>query len=94
MMMDITNKAKRAVSKEYDDMKRRPIDFSYETHEIEISQILNRMILKAKFDNVSIEHLSRYISRSIQNYYRDYANEELQAMIEEDMADASLNFKL
>ena len=94
MMMDITNKAKRAVSKEYDDMKRRPIDFSYETHEIEISQILNRMILKAKFDNVSIEHLSRYISRSIQNYYRDYANEELQAMIEEDMADANLNFKL
>ena len=94
MMMDITNKAKRAVSKEYDDMKNRPIDFSYETHEIEISQILNRMMLKTKFDNVSIEHLSRYISRSIQNYYRDYANEELQVMIEEDMADASLKFNL
>ena len=85
-MMAITNKAKRAVAKEYDDMKKEAIDFSYETHEYEISSILCRMILKSKMDNLSIQSLSRYISRSIQNYYRDYADNEIKEMVERDMS--------
>lgn len=85
-MMAITNKAKRAVAKEYDDMKKESIDFSYETHEYEISSILCRMILKSKMDNLSIQSLSRYISRSIQNYYRDYADKEIEEMVERDMS--------
>lgn len=92
LLMDITNKAKKAVIKEYDDMKKESIDFSYEFHEDEISQVMSRMIMKAKYDNVSISHLSRFISRSVQNYYRDYAEQVLQEIIEKDMLNS--NFKL
>ena len=91
LMMDIINKAKKAVSKEYADMKNE-FDFTYESHESEISKVMNIMILKAKFDNISINHLSAYISRSIQNYFRNYAEELLQQIIEEDMYSA--NFKI
>ncbi|WP_051087874.1 hypothetical protein [Salinicoccus albus] len=91
LLMDIFNKAKNAVSREYDDMKN-DFDFTYESHNVEISKIMNRMIQKAKFDNVSINYLSRYISRSVQNYFRNYAEEELQEIIEQDMKNSS--FKL
>ena len=37
-------------------------------------------------DNLSIQSLSRYISRSIQNYYRDYADKEIEEMVERDMS--------
>lgn len=87
LLMDILNKAKKAVSKEYADMKN-DFDFTYESHESAISNLMNRMILKAKFDNLSINHLSAYISRSIQNYFRNYAEELLQQMIEDDMSSA------
>lgn len=93
LLMDISNKAKSAVFREYEDMKNQ-FDFTYEYHEVELSKIINRMIQKAKFDNVSINHLSRYISRSIQNHFRNYAEELLQEIIEQDMLDASANFKL
>ncbi|SOC45079.1 replication initiator protein A [Salinicoccus kekensis] len=89
LLMDISNKAKSAVSREYADMKKR-LDFTYEFHEFEISQILNRMIQKAKYENVSIAHMSRYISRSIQNYFRKYAEESMQEIIEQDMYEVSL----
>lgn len=91
LLMDIINKAKKAVSKEYADMKN-DFDFTYESHESEISKVMNLMILKAKFDNISINHLSAYISRSIQNYFRNYAEELLQQIIEDDMS--SSNFKM
>lgn len=93
LLMDISNKAKSAVFREYEDMKNQ-FDFTYEYHEVELSKIMNRMIQKAKFDNVSINHLSRYISRSIQNHFRNYAEELLQEIIEQDMLDASASFKL
>ena len=91
LLMNISNKAKTAVSREYNDMKSA-FDFTYEFHDLEISKIINRMIQKSKFDNVSISYLSRYISRSIQNYFRSYAEEELQEIIEQDMKNSS--FKL
>lgn len=90
LVMDILLKAKSNIEKNLSsEYKRYGCDFSLEEHATGISETLNRVINKAKYENKSIEKFSGYLMTSIKRYYEKYADEMLAIQIERDMENAT-----
>lgn len=89
-VMDIIFKAKSSIIKELGkEYYKYGCDFTLEEHAIEIAETVQRVINEAKSNNSSIKNYHAYLTKSIKNYYNEYAHQMLKDQIERDMANAT-----
>lgn len=88
-VLSILNKAKKNVTNGIGSRLIKNFDFTHEFHEMELGNIIRRVINEAKINQTSIQSYSAYLMKSFLNYYASYWEPIMNEIIAEDMKEFS-----